>query len=391
MSEFLAAAVAAVGAPEEMVVRSATARATAQGVSVDDILAQWGGGAAAPAAVAAAPTEAPAPAAPADAEPTPPAETPTAPVVEAPVAAQELAPVAIAVMEEEEESEVAEPAALRDRILVPGRLGAILGAMFGVLLSVIAAPYVLEHVRLVGEDESLRTVIEVTGGSLTAWLAVVSAVIGALIGRLSGVVPSWIDKGLSVKTSQTALTVVGAATGAALGVVGSGVMLALGETIENFEEGVADIVQIGALDAFVTLIVGGAILGGITAIIAQLSSLPEGLTAAEKDESELIKHRLVTSYLMPAALVLLIVVVVVLFGSVLVAFHTQAWVLAIVAASGILGFASLSASRPTMKITKGEFMVAAAAVIVVLVFILMLSGAFTADHSEEATRVLRSL
>lgn len=388
MSEFLAAAVAAVGAPEEMVVRSATARAAAQGVSVDDILAQWGGGAAAPAPAAASAPEAPTPAAePAPAEPAPVAEAAPEPVAEAPVEPA----AAVAVIVEDEEVEDIEPAALRDRILVPGRMGAILGAMFGVVLSVIAAPYLLEHVRLVGEDETLRTVVEVTGGSLTGWLAAISAVIGGLIGRLSGLVPSWIDKGLSVKTSQTALTMVGAATGAVLGVIGSGVLLALGETIESFEEGVADTVQVGAVDAFVTLIVGGAILGAVTAVVAQLSSLPEGLTAAEKDESELIKHRLVTSYLMPAVMVLMIAAVVVLFGSVLVAFHTQAWVLAIVAASGILGFAFLSAARPTMKITKGEFIVAAAAVIVVLVFILVLAGAFTSDHSEEATRLLAVL
>ena len=50
----LAAAAAAMGVPEALVKRSAEARAKATGASVDEILAAWAGGAAAPAATASA-------------------------------------------------------------------------------------------------------------------------------------------------------------------------------------------------------------------------------------------------------------------------------------------------------------------------------------------------
>ena len=50
----LAAAAAAMGVPEALVKRSAEARARATGTSVDDILAAWAGGGAAPAAGCAA-------------------------------------------------------------------------------------------------------------------------------------------------------------------------------------------------------------------------------------------------------------------------------------------------------------------------------------------------
>lgn len=59
----LAAAAAAVGGPEELVMRSARARAAAAGVPVEDILAAWAGGGAAP------PAPAPAASAPTAAEP----------------------------------------------------------------------------------------------------------------------------------------------------------------------------------------------------------------------------------------------------------------------------------------------------------------------------------
>ena len=50
----LAAAAAAMGVPEALVKRSAEARARATGASVDEILAEWAGGAPAPAAAASA-------------------------------------------------------------------------------------------------------------------------------------------------------------------------------------------------------------------------------------------------------------------------------------------------------------------------------------------------
>ncbi len=50
MSDFLTAAATNIGAPEDLVKRSADARSEASGSSVDDILAAWAGGAAAPVA-----------------------------------------------------------------------------------------------------------------------------------------------------------------------------------------------------------------------------------------------------------------------------------------------------------------------------------------------------
>ena len=54
MSEFLAAAAAVLNAPEELVLRSAEAKAQALGGTADDYLAAWGGGGAAPAPAAPA-------------------------------------------------------------------------------------------------------------------------------------------------------------------------------------------------------------------------------------------------------------------------------------------------------------------------------------------------
>lgn len=81
----LAGAAAALGLPEALVERSAQARAAETGASVDDILAQWAGGEAAP--TAAAPPETPAAEPESEPEEAPTEEAPDAPpevVIEVP-------------------------------------------------------------------------------------------------------------------------------------------------------------------------------------------------------------------------------------------------------------------------------------------------------------------
>lgn len=92
MSDLLAAAAAALGTPEAIVQRSAQARAEATGSSVDEILAAWAGGEAAPAP--SPPVEAPPPAEPAATAEPEPAAPPAPPVIEVPSAA--LTPVVVA-------------------------------------------------------------------------------------------------------------------------------------------------------------------------------------------------------------------------------------------------------------------------------------------------------
>ncbi len=99
----LSAAAANVGGPEDLVMRSARARAEATGASVDDILAAWAGGAAAPPSPAqAAPVAADAPAAPAEvAEMAPTGSEPAAAIAPAPTptAAPAVTPVPVTVPE----------------------------------------------------------------------------------------------------------------------------------------------------------------------------------------------------------------------------------------------------------------------------------------------------
>ena len=134
MSEHLAAAAAAVNAPEAMVKRSAEARAKATGASVDDILAAWAGGGSAPAATAPA-TTAPATTAPSAPEAAPVDPTPTA----QPAAAQptpEPAPAAVVTIARSSTPPVLEAKPDRPFLAMLGAVSALALA----LLAGLAAP-----------------------------------------------------------------------------------------------------------------------------------------------------------------------------------------------------------------------------------------------------------
>lgn len=77
MSEHLAAAAAAVGIPEDLVQRSADARAAADGVDADALIAAWAGGAAAPTGTPPPAEPPPAAAPPVEAQPVSEVETAT--------------------------------------------------------------------------------------------------------------------------------------------------------------------------------------------------------------------------------------------------------------------------------------------------------------------------
>lgn len=380
MSEHLAAAAAAVGGPEELVARSAAARAQAEGVSVDDILQAWAGGTSvATAAPAAAATEAAAPKAPpaeSTSEAAAPSEPEPAPPVTAtvPVGAEAVsADIAAAVMSEPVEPEF-EAAPIGERFRLPGRLGALLGAMLGMFALVASTPWLFDKVALAGTDDDPTLIWQVAPGRFVLGAAAVSALFGAIIARLSGTVPAWFDKGLSVRTTGRSLVIVGAGLGAVLGVVAAGVLLGMGSPVEVLPEEPA-LTQISIIPTLVLVLVGGAFLGAVVSIAAQVVALPDGLSEREREESEVIKHRLGTSYMMPLMVVLAIVLLVVPFGLLLVEFASVAPLIAIITAGGILTFASLSASRPGMKVTVTEALVAAAGIGTVVLFIVLVANA----------------
>lgn len=372
----LAAATEATGVPAELIRRSAQARAQVQGASLEDVLQSWTGGAPMPAAATAAEPVvevAPAP----DPEPVPTAAPPPEPEA-APVALPVAAPVRLL------EPVVLEPAPLIKRVRLAAAIGAVVGSLLGVALALGASPLLLDRATILGEDP-YRAGVEVTLLGLIIVTAIASALFGSLIASASRRVPTWFQPEMGLRGSAGATAWMGALIGAVLGTVAAALVSGLvGETVET---GV--VLSVGG--AFVALLIGGAILGAVVAAVVQLLGQPEVQTPELEAEAAVVKRRLAGSVLIPLAALGAIALVVVPFGLLLIEFHGAASALAVVASAGILIFAFLAAYKPGLKITTGEFIIAAVGIGIVLLFVVLVVLNFGPEEapSEEAEALLR--
>lgn len=180
MSEFLAAAAAVLNAPEELVLRSAEAKAQALGGTADDYLAAWGGGAAAPAPAA--------PAQPAPVEKAPEPAVPQIPssAVETPAAAAvAVQPEVAAPVAEEPPSPLVDPAPLQVRRRLGGRLGVTAGAVTGLVTVVALTPWLAARADLLGEEGTFAPSLMLTSTWAIGTLVVLFGLYG-MIDRLGG-------------------------------------------------------------------------------------------------------------------------------------------------------------------------------------------------------------
>lgn len=353
------------GAPEHLVERSAAARAQAQGAAVEEVLAAWSGGeglTAAPAALREAP---PAPA-PAAAPAAPPPLTEALALAPPP---PEQAPAAAPVEEEEEEAEPVDPAPLSRRIRLGAGAGAAWGAALGLAAAAAGAPLLLN--RISQTTEAGGPAVEVTW-TITAAFAAVWAAAGAVITLASRGAGRFRSPSYDTETTALGSVFSGGFLGLVLGAGLGGVLFALGEASLSGTKliAVSPWTVIGLLAASALL---GAVIGGAGQAMAQ----PAALSGAEAEEAETVKRRLFDAVLLPAASFAVIGVIAVSFGMLLLRYSGFAPWLAMLAAAGILAFASLMSSRPNLRVTRGEVLTAAAGVGVVLLMLVLIAASMT--------------
>ena len=157
-----------------------------------------------------------------------------------------------------------------------------------------------------------------------------------------------------------------------VGVVGAALLLNLAGQPSEADE---TIVQIGVRSGLLLVLFGGAVLGMITAAVVQVLAVPVGLDVETADESTAVRRRLSTGVGVPLAAIAVLALIVVALGSLFLAYHVAAPLLAIVVAGGILAFAGLTASRPNVRLSLGELLAAAAGILAVVVLIVVVAGA----------------
>lgn len=375
---------AAMGIPPDLVQRSAAARAAADGSAVDDVLAAWAGDA-----------PPPSPSAPAEAEATPAEpDTQTEPETEAEAEAEPAA-AAVAVLDEPaapdapeveyqpEPEETLEPVPLGARIKTAVRVGAWTGAALGVIGFLVASAFWAPNATAPPES---GPVVEVGNTGLMIVIALVSVVFGAVVAGVSRAAAAWTNPAMQLSNSKAATVWLGAVTGLVLGVVAAVMLTGFGTPVEGAE---TPLVQLPVLSTLFVMVVGGAVLGAVTALVPQLLGVPVAVGDEDVEEVRIVKTRLGNAVSIPLAGLLLLVLLVLPFGFTLIESNHLApgvggAVVAIITAGGILGFAALAGSRPEMRISFGDLMVAVIGIGVVLVIIISVLFATQGDdHSEE--------
>ena len=363
MSELLETAAAALGMPTDLVQRSAAARATENGTTVDDVLTAWAGGA--PIAVAVPSAEA----------------QPSEPVVEAPVS--EAPPAAVVVLDppvievpaaieevpvEAEPEERLEPVSMGRRIKTAVRVGAWTGAALGLVGFLVAGAFWADTTTA-SPDTGPIVQVDPTGVLIGA--ALVSILFGAIVAGLSRTAAASTDPAMQLSESKGSTAWIGAAMGLILGIV-AGVLLTAGFGTEI--EGGEGLIQLPVLPTLTVMLVGGAILGAVTSLVPQLFGTPVAVADDDEEEVTEVKKRLGQAVSIPMSAAVILLLLVLPFAYILIQSNELtsggAAIIAVLVASGILGFATLAGSKPEMRITGGDLLVAVAGIGTVLLILL---------------------
>lgn len=376
MSDLLSTAAQALKAPDDIVKRSAEARAKATGSSVDDVLSAWAGGA----TLAATPDATPPPA-PAASSEVPAAASPA--VVAAPAEPAPVAASAIAVLEPEPE-EIVEPAPLGDRIERSWKVGASSGLLVGFLVPIVSSMWLAGRAGTVGDPGAIRPVVEVVSGWVVVAYALLSAVAGGLVAAVSRGITGWYGPGMKLATRPLRSAAVGVVVGLVAGALVGSVIVGAGQASEAVE-GVTVVPVLGGL---LWSVLGWTACGALIGVLVEAFGVPVGVSGREADEAREVGSRLGGAVGLPLVVLLTVLLVVGPLGYLFISFPEWAPLLGILVSGSVLAFAGLSASRPGMRVSSSQLVVAVLGVGVVVVtlvavFVARGTGAEAAGAAQE--------
>jgi hypothetical protein len=262
------------------------------------------------------------------------------------------------------------------------RVGAWTGAGLGLIGFVVASNWWAATSTVTGE-ESFIPVIQVDSNGVIIGAALISVVFGAVIASLSRAAASWANPGMQLSNSPSSTAWIGALIGILLGVVAGAVLTGLGTPVEGAE----GVVQLPVLATIGVMAIGGAILGALTATVTQAIGVPVAVPEGSGEEIESVRRRLGSAFGIPLTGLLLLVLLVLPFAWVLLESNHLAEggaaIVGILVAAGILGFASLAGTKPNIKLSFGEVMVAVIGIGTILVFILAVMFARSPDEESD--------
>jgi hypothetical protein len=360
------------GVPQELVSRSAQARAQANGVDVNAILASWSSGEAP--AVSSAPVETVVEEAPVE---TVVEEAPVETVVEeAPVeTVVEEAPVETVIEEAPVETvlsyvdeDIPPPAQLSVKIFRALQYGTVFGIVAGFIQAFIVSSYLYEGLIL--ESETLNLIANYTPTQYilnialtTTFFAVISSI------NLKKILEKNYE-GFGILTNDRESLFLGVGLGLIFGSsIGFVITSDIGVTIEAILEDDVTTYLIPVIGSFWRIVLFSTVSQAIIASIVIVLGIPKGLDLYELKEANVIRNRVTGSIVIPLGAILFGGVISVLISQVFINFHDYAPLFALIISAAILLFASVMSSAPKIKITRNEVLIAAAGVITLTVII----------------------
>jgi hypothetical protein len=261
-----------------------------------------------------------------------------------------------------------------------GRVGAWTGAGLGVVGFLIAGAFWAPNTSVLPDGGP--PVILARPAMVLLGIALVSVLFGAVAAGLSRAAVSWRNPAMQLSGPRSRTGWIGAGAGLVLGVAAGALLVgAFGTPVEG-----QDLVQLPVLATLAVMVGGGAVLGGLTAVIPQLFGTPVAVAEGDTDEVATVRKRLGDAVSIPLAGVLLLATLVLPFAWVLLTSNhlasNAAAVIAMITAGGILGFAALAGSKPNMRITFGELLVAVIGLGTVLLVLLLVLVFRSPDHTE---------
>jgi hypothetical protein len=292
-----------------------------------------------------------------------------------------MTPAAAVVVTEPESEVVLEPVPLRRRVRTAIRVGAWTGAGLGLIGFVVASNWWAPTATVTGE-ETFTPVIQASSNGVIIGAALISVVFGAVIASLSRAAASWANPGMQLSSKTSSTFWVGALIGVVLGVGAGAVLAGFGTPVE----GVEGAVQLPVLPTMAVMAIGGALLGGLTAALTQAIGVPVAVPDGDGEEIATVRKRLGWAFGVPLTGLLLLLLLVLPFAWTLIESNHLtsggAAVIGILTAAGILGFAALAGTKPNIKLSFGEVMVAVIGIGTIVVLIL---AVLFARSPEEAT------
>jgi hypothetical protein len=192
------------------------------------------------------------------------------------------------------------------------------------------------------------------------------------VAGVSRAATGWTNPAMQLSSSKAATGWLGAVLGLLLGIVAGALLNGFGFAVEGSDP---PMVQLPVLSTLFVMVIGGAILGAVTALVPQVIGVPVAVDETDREEVDEVRGRLRNAVSIPLAGLILLLFLVLPFAFALIESNHVApgvggAVVAIFTAGAILGFAALSGTKPEMRISFGDVMVALIGIGLVLAIII---------------------